>query len=163
MTDQQTPLFDAPRSPALVHVARAARLAHAFHDAACARSGHRFNRTDTRAILDLVTRRPVGTMTTLGKSIGLSRAAVTTLVDRLEGFGYVTSKPDPDDRRRILLDPTGAACRLVVHASTDAEQITDEDTAIECLCMGVAGARVPPNTRPCPRHGDQAVVDEAVA
>lgn len=70
MTEQQTPLFDAPRSPALVHVARAARLAHAFHDAACARSGHRFNRTETRAILDLVTRRPVGTMTTLTTTTG---------------------------------------------------------------------------------------------
>ena len=46
------------------------------------------------------------TMTDLGRRIPLSRAAVTTLTDRLERLGYVKRVPDPSDRRRILLEVT---------------------------------------------------------
>lgn len=46
------------------------------------------------------------TMTELGRRIPLSRAAVTTLTDRLERLGYVKRIPDPTDRRRILLEVT---------------------------------------------------------
>lgn len=46
------------------------------------------------------------TMTELGRRIPLSRAAVTTLTDRLERIGYVKRVPDPNDRRRILLEVT---------------------------------------------------------
>jgi DNA-binding MarR family transcriptional regulator len=46
------------------------------------------------------------TMTDLGRRIPLSRAAVTTLTDRLERLGYVKRVPDPTDRRRILLEVT---------------------------------------------------------
>lgn len=46
------------------------------------------------------------TMTELGRRIPLSRAAVTTLTDRLESLGYVRRLPDPADRRRILLEVT---------------------------------------------------------
>lgn len=46
------------------------------------------------------------TMTDLGRRIPLSRAAVTTLTDRLERLGFVKRVPDPTDRRRILLEIT---------------------------------------------------------
>lgn len=46
------------------------------------------------------------TMTELGRRIPLSRAAVTTLTDRLERLNFVKRVPDPDDRRRILLEVT---------------------------------------------------------
>ncbi|MCW2956086.1 MAG: putative MarR family transcriptional regulator [Thermoleophilia bacterium] len=46
------------------------------------------------------------TMTELGRRIPLSRAAVTTLTDRLERLGLVKRVPDPSDRRRILLEVT---------------------------------------------------------
>lgn len=46
------------------------------------------------------------TMTELGRRIPLSRAAVTTLTDRLERVGFVKRVPDPTDRRRILLEVT---------------------------------------------------------
>ncbi len=46
------------------------------------------------------------TMTDLGRRIPLSRAAVTTLTDRLERLGFVKRVPDPADRRRILLEVT---------------------------------------------------------
>jgi DNA-binding MarR family transcriptional regulator len=43
------------------------------------------------------------TMTDLGSWIPLSRAAVTTLVDRLEDGGYVRRTDDPGDRRRTVV------------------------------------------------------------
>ena len=43
------------------------------------------------------------TMTELGSWIPLSRAAVTTLVDRLEATGLVTRGSDPADRRRTVV------------------------------------------------------------
>lgn len=46
------------------------------------------------------------TMTDLGRRIPLSRAAVTTLTDRLERLELVKRVPDPTDRRRILLEIT---------------------------------------------------------
>lgn len=46
------------------------------------------------------------TMTDLGRRIPLSRAAVTTLTDRLERLGFVRRVPDSTDRRRILLEVT---------------------------------------------------------
>jgi DNA-binding MarR family transcriptional regulator len=46
------------------------------------------------------------TMTDLGRRIPLSRAAVTTLTDRLEQEQLVRRIPDPTDRRRIQLEIT---------------------------------------------------------
>lgn len=42
-------------------------------------------------------------MTQLGNRIGLSRAAITTLVDRLEAKQLLTRAPHPDDRRKNVL------------------------------------------------------------
>lgn len=39
---------------------------------------------------------------------GLSTSAVTSAVDRLEKRGFVTRERDPDDRRKVLIRPTGA-------------------------------------------------------
>jgi DNA-binding MarR family transcriptional regulator len=49
------------------------------------------------------------TMTELGARIPLSRAAVTTLVDRLEAEGLVQRRGDERDRRRIVVDLTDEA------------------------------------------------------
>lgn len=46
------------------------------------------------------------TMSDLGAGIPLSRAAVTTLVDRLERAGYVTRGGDDTDRRRTVVSIT---------------------------------------------------------
>lgn len=45
-------------------------------------------------------------MSELAERVGLSRAAMTTLADRIERAGYVERIPDPADRRRILLGVT---------------------------------------------------------
>lgn len=49
------------------------------------------------------------TMTELGARIPLSRAAVTTLVDRLEAEGLVKRRGDERDRRRIVVELTDVA------------------------------------------------------
>jgi DNA-binding MarR family transcriptional regulator len=40
----------------------------------------------------------------LGELTGLSPAAVTGLIDRLERSGVARRRPDPDDRRRVLVE-----------------------------------------------------------
>lgn len=47
----------------------------------------------------------------LTRRIGMTSAALTTLVDRLETAGMVKRVPDPKDRRRILLYPTRKTLR----------------------------------------------------
>jgi DNA-binding MarR family transcriptional regulator len=49
------------------------------------------------------------TMTELGQWIPLSRAAVTTLVDRLEALGVVQRGSDPADRRRTVVSVLDSA------------------------------------------------------
>ena len=45
-------------------------------------------------------------MSDLAERVDMSRAAITTLADRIEGAGYVERTPDPTDRRRVLLGVT---------------------------------------------------------
>jgi DNA-binding MarR family transcriptional regulator len=64
------------------------------------------NLTDARAI-DVIDQAG-GRMTAgdLARELRLSTGAVTTLVDRLERAGYARRLPDPDDRRRVLIEVT---------------------------------------------------------
>ncbi len=54
------------------------------------------------------------TMTELGGWIPLSRAAVTTLVDRMEEYGLVRRGSDASDRRRTVVEITQAATERMV-------------------------------------------------
>jgi DNA-binding MarR family transcriptional regulator len=62
---------------------------------------------DALRLLDMTSRRP--TMSELGTQLGLSSAAVTALVDRLEEAGLARRVRDVDDRRRIHVEPTESA------------------------------------------------------
>lgn len=66
------------------------------------------NAHERLAISTLWSRGPQ-TMTELGTWIPLSRAAVTTLVDRLEDAGLVRRGSDGNDRRRTVVTLTDAA------------------------------------------------------
>lgn len=55
-------------------------------------------------------------MSELAARISLSRAAVTSLVDRLEADGWVRRVPDEQDRRRTVL-------RLLPHAAEQFEEV----------------------------------------
>ena len=64
------------------------------------------------------------TPTRLGRSLMLSSAGVTSRVDRLERRGLVMRRPDPDDRRGVLIELTAAGAELVdaaIRANTDSE------------------------------------------
>ena len=51
----------------------------------------------------------------LGELTGLSPAAVTGLIDRLERSGVARRRPDPDDRRRVLVETARGAERVAKH------------------------------------------------
>jgi DNA-binding MarR family transcriptional regulator len=63
------------------------------------------NRTDARAI-DVIDQHGRIAAGDLARELRLSPGAVTTIVDRLERAGYARRVPDPDDRRRVLIETT---------------------------------------------------------
>lgn len=73
-----------------------------FHQVLADRMG--LNVTDSRAfsILEETGPVPAGRLAEL---TGLSTGAVTTIIDRLEGAGYVRRESDPADRRRVMVVP----------------------------------------------------------
>jgi DNA-binding MarR family transcriptional regulator len=56
--------------------------------------------------------------TLLFKGLMLSSAGITSRLDRLEGRGFVKRKPDPRDRRAVLVELTDAGRRLLDEAVT---------------------------------------------
>ncbi len=73
-----------------------------FHQAVASRLG--LNVTDLKC-LDLVRGEPRLTPGRLAALTGLTTAAVTTILDRLEHAGFVRRERDPNDRRKILVQP----------------------------------------------------------
>jgi DNA-binding MarR family transcriptional regulator len=95
-------------------VERAARAAERFGSAADAVDAAAadllgVNRTDLR-ILGAVVERAL-TAGQVADTVGLSPAAATTAIQRLVARGYLTREPDPDDRRRAVVELTAAARR----------------------------------------------------
>lgn len=78
-----------------------------FHDAVAQRLG--LNVTDIKA-LRLLGTAPM-TAGQIAEATGLTGAAVTALVDRLETGGYVTRARDPEDRRRVTIRAVPAKLR----------------------------------------------------
>ena len=68
------------------------------------------NRTDMRC-LDVVDREGPVPAGRLAEATGLTTAAITTVLDRLERAGYARRVRDPNDRRRVLVELTPAARR----------------------------------------------------
>ena len=63
--------------------------------------------------------------TRLFKGLMLSSAGITSRLDRLERRGYVKRKPDPDDRRGVLVELTDAGRKVLdqaVSANTGREK-----------------------------------------
>lgn len=73
---------------------------------------HGLGRTDVRAmvaIMDAARRGEALTAGALGRTVELSSASVTALVDRLERVGHVRRARDADDRRRVVLEMSEGA------------------------------------------------------
>jgi DNA-binding MarR family transcriptional regulator len=64
------------------------------------------NATDHKCLDFLNSTGPV-TAGRLAELTGLTTGAVTNVIDRLEQAGYVTRDKDPNDRRRVVVKPTG--------------------------------------------------------
>jgi DNA-binding MarR family transcriptional regulator len=47
----------------------------------------------------------------LARAVDLSPAAVTSVIDRLERMGFVERTRDPEDRRRVIVQPTDEVAR----------------------------------------------------
>jgi DNA-binding MarR family transcriptional regulator len=72
---------------------------------------NRLNRTDLRAIE--VLRRSGMTAGELARALGVTSGATTRVIDSLAAAGHVWRKPDPGDRRRVVVELTPAAVLLV--------------------------------------------------
>jgi DNA-binding MarR family transcriptional regulator len=75
-------------------------------DAACRAMG--VNRTDGRC-MDIIDREGPVAAGRLAEASGLTTAAVTAVIDRLEKAGYARRLGDPADRRRVLVELTPLA------------------------------------------------------
>ena len=75
----------------------------AFDDTVTAALG--LNRSDHRC-LDVLEQEGPLPAGKLAKAVGLSTAAITTVVDRLEARGYAERRADPSDRRRVVIEVT---------------------------------------------------------
>jgi DNA-binding MarR family transcriptional regulator len=69
------------------------------------------NRTDARCI-DIVLQRGRVTAGELAFAAGLSPGAATTAIDRLERAGFARRVRDPEDRRRVIVEPTERIAEL---------------------------------------------------
>jgi DNA-binding MarR family transcriptional regulator len=72
------------------------------------------NRTDHR-VLEILNRRGPMTAGDLARAAHLTTGAVTAVVDRLEGVGFVRRVRDTDDRRRVLIEQTLESTRTAMH------------------------------------------------
>jgi DNA-binding MarR family transcriptional regulator len=88
----------------LVLSLRAAQSATDAMDEAAAKALG-INRTDGRA-LDIIDREGPLTAGKLAERTGLTTAAVTAMLDRLEKAGYARRAADPADRRRVMVEVT---------------------------------------------------------
>ena len=92
---------------ALAWEVRAAQSAvDQMDDAACRALG--INRTDGRC-MDVIDREGPVSAGRLAEASGLTTAAVTAVIDRLEKAGYARRLGDPNDRRRVLVELTPLA------------------------------------------------------
>src|SRR5579862_7727600 len=73
----------------------------AYDDAVATALG--LNRTDYRCIDALGIEGPL-TAGQLARAVGVSTAAITTAIDRLERAGYARRRRDEQDRRRVLVE-----------------------------------------------------------
>jgi DNA-binding MarR family transcriptional regulator len=66
------------------------------------------NRTDGRCV-DILEQRGRISAGQLAAEARLTSGAITAVIDRLERAGYARRVADPDDRRRVLVEPTEKA------------------------------------------------------
>lgn len=111
------------------------RATDALDDAVAERFG--INRTDLRH-LDLLFDGPFSAGQ-LSERSGLSPAAMTTLIDRLERKGYVRRVRDANDRRRVFVELTDlarkAACEMYGPVVREGQELLDGYTDEQLMML----------------------------
>ena len=82
------------------------------------------NASDGRC-LDVIDRRGRISAGQLAVEAGLTTGAITAVLDRLEARGYVRRVPDPNDRRRILVEVTEEQRQLAYRLYGPLHEMTD--------------------------------------
>lgn len=82
------------------------------------------NATDTAALGEVMLSGPLSP-TELARRLQVSTAAVTTIVDRLEGTGHVTRAQHPTDRRAVLVTPTPESVQRAIRTLIPVAQAID--------------------------------------
>jgi DNA-binding MarR family transcriptional regulator len=103
-----------PRRLRLVHALRAISVELELARADFART-HALHDTDVRALIHLLDAQRAGTLATagwLGGQLGLTSAATTGLIDRLERAGHVRRQRSGRDRRQVEVVVTDSAVEL---------------------------------------------------
>lgn len=72
------------------------------------------NRTDG-ICLDIIDQNGRMTAGQLAEAVELSTGTITAVIDRLEKAGYVRRVPDPDDRRKVLVEVTEQTTEISGH------------------------------------------------
>jgi len=76
---------------------------------AAARFG--LTRTDLRCLDVLAATGPMAP-SQLARAVILTSGGLSIALDRLERAGYITRRPDPQDRRKVVVEPTALALEL---------------------------------------------------
>ena len=63
------------------------------------------------------------------KAVGLDPSTVTKMLQRLEQAGHVLRRPDPDDRRGVLVEATEASCGLLTDVELAWGELEDQTLA----------------------------------
>ncbi|MFZ5964989.1 MarR family winged helix-turn-helix transcriptional regulator [Thalassococcus sp. BH17M4-6] len=62
----------------------------------------------------------------LGRSVAMDGATTKGVVDRLIARGLLDTRPDPEDRRRLLISLTSDGTKLIAAAVASAHAVTEE-------------------------------------
>ena len=109
----------------------------AIHEVVAASLG--INATDLRCF-ELLEREPEMTPSRLAELAGITTGAVTGVLDRLEGAGFVRREADPGDRRRFLLRPVPERLADVAAAYVPVLQRANLDAAARRSLDALAAA-----------------------
>ncbi|MFE6161829.1 MarR family winged helix-turn-helix transcriptional regulator [Streptomyces sp. NPDC056486] len=63
------------------------------------------------------------------KAVGLDPSTVTKMLQRLEQAGHVQRRPDPDDRRGVLVEATETSCGLLTDVELAWGDLEDQTLA----------------------------------
>jgi DNA-binding MarR family transcriptional regulator len=62
----------------------------------------------------------------LAKRVGVTSGAITGVIDRLERDGWVRRTRDPNDRRRVVVEPTPGPPDRIAHMAAVFQPLIDE-------------------------------------